>query len=84
MALLSPSQTQESCAPSPCAGRVLQPGREIRYQAAVSPRAIPGRKRTGKTAVLIARPCGLGAQRVRLQTGESGGWASCGRQGTPG
>ncbi|XP_044119433.1 transcription factor Ovo-like 2 isoform X1 [Neovison vison] len=68
MARLLASQTQESCAPSPCAGRVLQPSREIRYQAAVSPRAIPGRKRTGKTAVLIPQPCGLGAQRVRLQT----------------
>ena len=84
MALLFPSQTQESCAPSPCAERVLQPSREIRYQAAVSPRAIPGRKRTGKTAVSIPRPCGPGAQRVGLQTGESGGWASCGRLGAPG
>lgn len=84
MELLLPSPTQESCAPSPCAERVLQPSRGIRYQAAVSPRAIPGRKRTGKTAVLIPWPCGPGAQRVGLQTGESGGWASCGRQGAPG
>lgn len=83
-ARLHPEQSGPSCAPSPSAGRVFQPSQEIRYQAAVSPKAIPGRKRTGKTAVLILPPCGLGAQRVRLQTGESGGWASCWRQGTPG
>lgn len=78
-----PRQSGLSCAPLRAPG-VLPPSREIRYQAAVSPRAIPGRKRTGKTAVLILPPCGQVALRVRLQTGESGGWASGWRQGTPG
>lgn len=43
-----------------------------------------GGRGRGKTAAIILPPCGLGAQRVRLHTGESGGWASGWRQGTPG
>ena len=64
-----PPQSGLSCAPLRAPG-VLPPSREIRYQAAESPRAIPGRKRTGKTAVLILPPCGQVSLQVRLQTGE--------------
>ncbi|KAF7477436.1 Hypothetical predicted protein [Marmota monax] len=79
MARLSPPQPRQSCAPSPCALRIRQPSREIRYQAAVSPKAIPRRKKTRKTAVLIPPPLGLGAQQVRLPTGEAVGRLSFGR-----
>lgn len=65
------------CAPSPSRG-ARQPSGEIRYQAAVSLRAIPGRKRIGKRLCTFSRPVGWarsgsGYRQVSLAQGRAEG-----------
>lgn len=72
------SRASPSCAPSLCALRLRQTGPEIRYEAAVSLKAIQGGRRQEQPL------CGPGAHLVLLRAGEAGGSVNRRRLSTPG
>lgn len=78
---LFPRESLERCAPSPCAGsRPVEPRNPL-LDCCV-PKGHSRAEEDGENRCVDSPGLRLGAQRLRLQTGESGGWAELWDPGT--